>query len=185
VSRMSHESGTRKLQGSQNLESDTTERSCNATSATAPDSWPADQRHAVHARGACEADSSATVRDSQCAAPARQVGEGVQDNPCLLQAREAGTPLYQPALICPSGPGPTMPPGHVAAVPVDGFSKHMLLHGYSIRSGVIYMRAYSTWRCGCIPVQGSRGPGAGRQTRQPALVPSTWQEKPAGVTDQS
>jgi hypothetical protein len=109
----------------------------------------------------------------------------VQDNPCLLQAREAGTPLYQPALICPSGPGPTMPLGHVAAVPVDGFSKHMLLHGYSIPNGVIYMRAYSTWRCGCIPVQGSRGPGAGRQTRQPALVPSTWQEKPAGVTDQS
>jgi hypothetical protein len=78
-----------------------------------------------------------------------------------------------------------MPPGHVAAVPVDGFSKHMLLHGYNIRSGVIYMRAHSTWRCGCIPVQGSRGPGAGRQTRQPALVPSTLQEKPAGVTDQS
>ena len=83
---------------------------------------------------------------------ARQVGEGVQDNPCLLQAREAGTPLYQPALICPSGPGPTMPPGHVAAVPVDGFSKHMLLHGYSIpqRAGSASSYAAVLYTCRLI-----------------------------------
>jgi hypothetical protein len=133
VSGITHESGTRKLQGSQTFAGATRAFMQRNASATAPDSIPGDQRHAVHARGACEADSSATVRDL----PARgTLGRGGgRNHPCALRARETGHRYAsQLALLYPSGPGPTMPSGHVAAaVPVGGFNRCMLLHGHNIQ----------------------------------------------------
>jgi hypothetical protein len=71
---------------------------------------------------------------SQRAAP--WVGEGVEiiHAPCEHARRDTVMPASLLALLYPSGPGPTMPSGHVAAaVPVGGFNRCMLLHGHNIQ----------------------------------------------------